>query len=91
MAPIGPWPRLEGNDMWHTFEGRVLFYTAKAFMFMSHYWAGPLFFPISQAQIEPDGEDTHVVKIKSWLCEKSDIQEFTEYDEKAIEDRTYNG
>lgn len=72
-------------DTWSTFEGIITVRTAKAFMFQSYYWAGPLWFPNSQSIVEPDGEDTHVIKVKDWLCKKNDLQEFTAYDEAAIE------
>jgi len=76
---------------YHTFEGTVHFYTSSALLFQSHYWEGALWFPRSQSLVFPDGDYNQVIKIKSWLCDKNDIQEFTSYDATEIEDRTYEG
>lgn len=71
-----------------TFEGVLVFRTARAILFQSHYWAGPLWFPLSQLDMEIDGEfdePGRVIHVKPWLPEKKGLEEFTEYDEEAIE------
>ena len=73
-----------------TFEGLVMQRTAKALLFWGWYWHGPLWLPLSQVHIDVDG-DGFVVKVKGWLANKNNLQEFTEYTETDIEERTYHG
>lgn len=67
-----------------TFEGTVHVWTAKAVLFQSYYWEGPLWFPVSQSTILED-DDSHVIKVKDWLVNKREIREFVYYDADQIE------
>ena len=69
----------------YIFEGYILLVTAKAIMFQSYYWEGPIWLPMSQISIFEDGDTTYVIKVRAWLCEKNDVPEFTYLDEEAIE------
>jgi len=68
-----------------TFEGNILFCTSKAIRFQSHYWAGPLWLPMSQVEIVEEPESLEcVVKASPWICGQKGLKEFTHYDEEAI-------
>ena len=73
-----------------TFEGYVIQRTAKAFLFWGHFWHAPLWFPASQAELEPDG-GSYVMKLREWLAKQDNLEEFTEYTETDIEERTWDG
>lgn len=66
-----------------TFEGNIIERSAKAICFMCHYWWAPMWLPVSQLQMEEDG-DGHVIHVKDWLCNKRSLDEFTEYTEEEI-------
>lgn len=68
-----------------TFEGFILVRTPKAILFNGHFWEGPLWFPTSQIDIV-SGIDCleSVIHVKSWLCQKRGIHEFTHYSEEEI-------
>ena len=68
-----------------TFEGRILFWTQRSIFFQCHYWEGAVFFPISQLEIEPDGDEGYVIRVRDWLTNKRGILEFTHYNEADIE------
>lgn len=72
-----------------TFEGRIIFNSGAAIRFQGQFWEAPLWLPRSQIEIEPDGEDTVVVRVKDWLANKNRLQEFTYYDAEAIEERDF--
>lgn len=69
----------------HTFEGFIHVFTGRAMLFQSHYWDGPVWFPTSQTEIEPDGDMFVVIRVKDWLPRKRGILEFTHYGEHDIE------
>lgn len=69
-----------------TFEGNILRRTQRGVLFIGNYWEAPLWFPISQMAIDQDIDSLEsVVKIKSWLCRKRGINEFTHYSEEEIQ------
>ena len=70
---------------YHTVEGRILYRSARAMAFQSNYWEGPLWFPNSQCEVTPDGDDGVVIKVKDWLASKRGILEFTHYAMHDIE------
>jgi hypothetical protein len=69
-----------------TFEGVALIQTARAMLFQSHYWEAPLWFPMSQIEthVTYDEPLETVIKVKTWLCKKRGIHEFTNYSEEDI-------
>ena len=69
---------------WSTFEGRVLFRTNAAVLFEGVYWAGGVWFPMSQSILFED-EEMWVIKVRDWLTKKNGIEEFTPYSEEDIE------
>jgi hypothetical protein len=71
--------------MWSRFEGRIEQTSSKAILFQSHYWDAPLWFPMSQIRIFPDGEFFHVIDVRDWLTDKRNILEFTPYAAEQIE------
>lgn len=70
-----------------TYEGRILAVVGRTFLFQSHYWHGPIFLPISQVTVEPDGEMDCVIHLKDWLARKNDIPEFTELTQEEVDKR----
>ena len=70
--------------MYSTFEGMILARTARAVLFQSNYWDAPLWFPVSQANIVPDGDMSVVIHVKEWLTTKRGLLEFTAYSENEI-------
>lgn len=70
----------------HIFEGLIWFITPKAILFQSHYWEGPLWFPMSQVEIIHNWDsEEKVVIVQPWLCNKRKIHEFVFYSEEEIE------
>ncbi len=73
-----------------TFIGRVIATSTKAIFFQDWFWWNPLWLPLSQIDIEEDPEgDEKIVRVSHWLSTKNDLREFTEYDEKSIEERGF--
>lgn len=67
------------------FEGYILQQTQKAILFESHYWEGALWFPTSQIAVTHDFDSMEkVIDVKTWLCRKRGIYEFTHYDADEI-------
>lgn len=62
-----------------TFEGYVMLRSPKAVWFWGHYWKGPVWLPLSQIEIKPDGGGW-VVTVKKWLCNANGLIEFAELD-----------
>ena len=72
-----------------TFEGHIHFMTARAVRFQSHYWEGPLWFPMSQVSLhrDPDAPFEVVLVAKPWIAKVKDVFEFTHYTQEEIEQR----
>ena len=70
---------------WSQFEGVILGSSAKAVFFQSHYWDEGTWLPLSQVTIEPDGDFFHVVKVKGWLVEKKELEEFCHFGAEHME------
>ena len=70
-----------------TFEGIPVFYTPAAVLFHGVYWEAPLWLPLSQIEMIPDGEVYYVVHVKAWLTQKNDLREFTFYTAEEIAEK----
>jgi hypothetical protein len=72
-----------------TFEGVIHFTSARAILFQSHYWEGPIWLPLSQIEMYPDYDSAFevVVKVSSWICGKNELEEFTYYSEEDVKKR----
>jgi len=68
-----------------TFEGRVLVHTGAAVLFEGVYWDSCLWLPRSQIEIESDGDEYVVLKLRDWLARKKDLLEFTHYGEAELQ------
>ena len=69
-----------------TFEGIILVSSPRAVLFQSHFWEAPLWFPLSQMDIQRFEDSFEcVVKVKDWLCRKKNLYEFTMYTMEEIE------
>jgi len=71
--------------MWTRFEGTVETHSPKAVLFWCWYWESPMWFPISQVKLTPDGEMSYVIDVREWLTDKNGILEFTPYTAQQIE------
>lgn len=75
-----------GTTKMVTFEGYLLRTTARAVLFHGHYWGGALWLPMSQIEMEPDGDlGAVVVKVRPWLTSKKGLMEFSHYSAEEIE------
>lgn len=70
-----------------TFEGTIEAQSTKAILFHGVYWEVALWLPRSQIEVFND-EDSFVIEVSGWLSGKNNLNEFTYYDQAAIDKRS---
>jgi hypothetical protein len=63
------------------FEGWVTAVSPKSVLFWGHYWGAPMWFPMSQIELQDD-DSGHVLILSGWLAHKRGLSEFVQYSEE---------